>query len=142
MRSSPLLVPRILWPDKPRSHEGQILLNVHFGRQDLVSTFTTYIAWGLLPEAYGNYGPVTGAIVLGLVLGALFAWIENLTARKLIISMEGFLSFSLLMNLMGSFEMVASVFVTSTFQSFMVIIASCLPFVHRTVNRRRGPEEI
>ncbi len=79
----PLLMPRILWPDKPRTHEGQVLLNVHFGRQDLESTFTTYIAWGLLPEAYGNFGAVTGSILLGAFLGILFAWIENLTARKL-----------------------------------------------------------
>ena len=40
----PLLVPRILWPDKPRTHEGQVMLNVHFGRQDLQSTFKTYVA--------------------------------------------------------------------------------------------------
>lgn len=53
----PLLVPRFLWPDKPRSHEGQILLNVHFGRQSLDATYVTYIAWGLLAEAYGNFGP-------------------------------------------------------------------------------------
>lgn len=132
----PLLVPRILWPDKPRSHEGQVLLNVHFGRQDLEATFTTYIAWGLLPEAYGNFGPIAGSVILGAVIGALFAWVENLTARKLLVSMEGFLSLSLLMNLMNSFEMVASVLVTSTFQSFMVIIAASLPFVHRTAAPR------
>jgi hypothetical protein len=128
----PLLVPRILWPDKPRSHEGQVLLNVHFGRQDLESTFTTYIAWGLLPEAYGNFGAYSGSAILGAFLGAFFAWIENLTARKLVVSVEGFLSLSLLMNLMNSFEMVASVLVTSTFQSMVIIIAASLPFVHRT----------
>lgn len=137
----PLLVPRVLWPDKPRSHEGQVLLNVHFGRQDLEATFTTYIAWGLLPEAYGNFGPIAGAVILGAFIGILFAWIENLTARKLLVSMEGFLSLSLLMNLMNSFEMVASVLVTSTFQSFVVIIAASLPFVHRTVAPRPEPDE-
>ncbi len=137
----PLLVPRVLWPDKPRSHEGQILLNVHFGRQDLESTLTTYIAWGLLPEAYGNFGPIMGSACLGVFLGFLFAWIENITARKLLVSMEGFLSLSLLMNLMNSFEMVASVLVTSTFQSFVVIVAASLPFVHRTVAPRPEPDD-
>jgi len=136
-----LLVPRVLWPAKPRSHEGQILLNVHFGRQDLESTLTTYIAWGLLPEAYGNFGPVAGSIYLGIFIGALFAWIENLTARKLLMSTEGFLSLSLLMNLMNSFEMVASVLVTTIFQSFVVIVAASMPFVHRTMAPRPAPDD-
>jgi hypothetical protein len=131
----PLLVPRVLWPDKPRSHEGQIILNVHFGRQDLNSTFATYIAWGLLAEAYGNFGPVIGSVFIGVFLGVVFAWIENLTARKLVMSMEGFLSISLLMNLMNSFEMVASVLVTSIFQSFVIVVAASAPFVRRTNNR-------
>jgi len=135
----PLLIPRVLWPDKPRSHEGQILLNVHFGRQDLESTLKTYIAWGLLPEAYGNFGPIYGSIYLGLALGIIFAWVEKFTARKLVVSMEGFLSLCLMMNLLSSFEMVASVFVTSTFQSFIVIIAASLPFVHRTVTKQTKP---
>lgn len=137
----PLLVPRILWPDKPRSHEGQVLLNVHFGRQDLNSTFATYIAWGLLPEAYGNFGAAAGSIILGISLGIIFSWIENYTARKPVMSTEGFLSLSLLMNMMNSFEMVASVLVTSTFQSFMIIIAASLPFVRRTVARPPEPED-
>ncbi|HZZ19009.1 MAG TPA: hypothetical protein VFE25_06560 [Opitutaceae bacterium] len=132
----PLLIPRVFWPDKPRSHEGQILLNVHFGRQDLESTFTTYIAWGLLAEAYGNFGPILGATFLGCVLGFAFAMIENFTKAKLIVSIEGFLSIALLMNLMNSFEMVASVFVTATFQSMVIIAAASMPFVQRTVNVR------
>lgn len=137
----PLLVPRVLWPDKPRSHEGQVLLNVHFGRQDLDSTFTTYIAWGLLPEAYGNFGPIAGAIILGCALGLFFAWIENISVRKLIVSMEGFLLISLLMNLMNSFEMVASILVTSTFQSMMVIVLASAPFVRRTIVKRPTTDE-
>jgi hypothetical protein len=137
----PLLVPRIFWADKPRSHEGQVILNVHFGRQELNSTIDTYIAWGLLPEAYGNYGPGFGAAFIGFVLGLSFAWIENFTARKLFISMEGFLSISLLMNLMNSFEMVASVLVTSVFQSFVIVIAMSLPFVSRTTGIRIDPQE-
>ena len=136
-----LLVPRILWPDKPRSHEGQVLLNVHFGRQDIDATFQTYIAWGLLPEAYGNFGAVTGALFLGTVLGLFSAWLENFTAQKLLISLEGFISFTILLGLMGSFEMVASVLVTSIFQSIVVLILASIPFVERTkLNRpEAGP---
>jgi hypothetical protein len=135
----PLLVPRVFWPNKPRSHEGQILLNVHFGRQDLDSTFVTYIAWGLLPEAYGNFGPITGSLTLGIFLGLVFSWIENFTARKLVVSMEGFLALCLMLSLMNSFEMVASVLVTSTFQSMVIIVAASYPFVHRTVIKNQRP---
>jgi hypothetical protein len=137
----PLLVPRVLWPDKPRAHEGQVLLNVHYGRQDLNDTLTTYIAWGLLPEAYGNFGPIFGSVYLGAFLGLLFAWIENLSARKPVVSMEGFLALNLLMSLMNSFEMVASVLVTSTFQSMVIVVAASLPFVHRTVSQRHEQSE-
>jgi hypothetical protein len=132
----PLLMPRIFWPNKPRSHEGQLLLNVHFGRQDLESTYTTYVAWGLLPEAYANFGPILGSVFLGCFLGLLFAWIENLSALKLVMSLEGFLALNILMSLMNSFEMVASVLVTSTFQSMVVIAGASIPFVHRTLARR------
>lgn len=132
----PLLVPRILWPEKPRSHEGQVLLNVHFGRQDLGSTFQTYVAWGLQAEAYGNFGPVTGNILIGLVAGWLLAWIEKFIARKLLLSMEGFLGFTLLLGMANSFEMVASVLVTSIFQSFFPVIIASRPFVQLMVPKR------
>jgi hypothetical protein len=135
-----LLIPRIFWPDKPRSHEGQILLNVHFGRQDLNSTFKTYVAWGLLPEAYGNYGPIWGSLSLGAVLGFASAWIENKTARKLAISLEGIIGFGLLLNLLNSFEMVASVLVTSTFQNMVPVVFAFFPFVRRQTLHRPEPD--
>ncbi len=135
----PLLIPRIFWPEKPRSHEGQVLLNVHFGRQDMISSYRTYIAWGLLPEAYGNFGPFAGSIILGFVLGLFIAWVENFSAYKPLLSMEGFLVFTLFLNMAASFEMVASVLVTSIFQSLIPIILACIPFVYRSSSVR--PEE-
>lgn len=134
----PLLVPRIFWPDKPRAHEGQVRLNVHFGRQDLSATFQTYIAWGLLPEAYGNFGPRAGAVFLGVCLGLIFAWLENFTARKLLLSLEGFIAFTVLLDMAASFEMVASVLVTTIFQSVVLLIVVSVPFVERTILRRPG----
>lgn len=127
----PLLIPRILWPEKPRTHEGQIMLNVHFGRQSRAESFTTYIAWGLLPEAYGNFGAIWGSVILGAVLGILFAWLENLTAAKPLLSLEGMVTFALFVGLASSFEMVSSVLVTSLFQSVITIAIACFPFVQR-----------
>lgn len=136
-----LLVPRIIWPEKPRTHEGQVTLNVHFGRQDLSSTFTTYVAWGLLAEAYGNFGAITGALVLGLCLGVFCAWVENFSARKLLLSLEGFLAFTLLLSVINSFEMVASVLITTVFQALIPILFASLPFVERVNLGRRASAE-
>ncbi len=129
----PLLIPRLFWPDKPRSHEGQIILNVHFGRQLLESTFTTYVAWGLLAEAYGNFGPIKGVLLIGAVLGFFFAWAENFTTRKPLLSTEGFVAFVVFLGLANSYEMVASVMVTTIFQSVAPVIIACSPFVRRKV---------
>jgi hypothetical protein len=128
----PLLIPRMFWPEKPRAHEGQVLLNVHFGRQDLNATLTTYIAWGLLPEAYGNFGALWGGVFLGLILGLFFAWAEVVTATKPLLSLEGLITFALFMELTVSFEMVSSVLVTALFQSGVIIALACIPFVYLT----------
>ena len=52
-----VLLPRFLNPNKVRSQEGQVLLNLHFGRQlSRQDTQTAYIAWGFLAEGVGNFG--------------------------------------------------------------------------------------
>lgn len=126
-----LLIPRIFNANKLRTHEGQIQLNVHFQRQDLASTAETYIAWGLLPEAVGNFGPYLGALILGGILGLVFAWLEQWTARKLVVSLEGFIGFTLFLGMANSYEMVASVLVTSLFQALVPVAAAMLPISRR-----------
>lgn len=120
----PLLIPRFLWANKPRTHEGQILLNLHFKRQkDVEETEKTYIAWGLLPESIGNFGVFLGPILLGLGLGVLMGMLERFSRFKEIFSIEGILLVALLLKIITSFEMVSSVFVTSAFQ-FLVVVAA------------------
>ena len=88
----PLLIPRFLWADKPRTHEGQIMLNLHFKRQKTVEeTEKTYIAWGLLPESIGNFGAYFGPILLGLGMGLIMGLLERFSYRKEIFSIEGIL---------------------------------------------------
>lgn len=136
----PLLIPRILWPEKPRTHEGQIMLNTHFGRQSLKDSFMTYIAWGLLPEAVGNFGTIWGGVLLGLGCGTIFAWLEVKTAYKPLLSLEGLVTFALFIGIAVSFEMVASVLITSLFQSVTTIVLACSFFVHRTSHERPNDE--
>jgi hypothetical protein len=117
-----LLIPRFLWAEKPRAHEGQILLNLHFGRQMTVEqTERTFIAWGFLPEAVGNFGVLCAPPLLGLLLGATLGWLERISRAKRLFSVEGMVLGGLLLITLGSYEMVASVFLTSTFQ-FLVVV--------------------
>lgn len=143
----PLFIPRFLWPEKPRTHEGQILLNLHFGRQMSVeATETTYVAWGLLPEAVGNFGPIGGALFLGPLLGFCFGMLEKWSMRKRLFSIEAVVAVALLLQILISFEKVASVFLTSTFQMTLVLVAGCIAFrvasgkkPMKSRGRRRAP---
>lgn len=126
-----LLIPRVLWPNKPRTHEGQILLNVHFGRQSLDATFTTYIAWGLLAEAYGNFGAFWGALLCGLVLGLVAGALERWIRAHPVTSLEAFFYLLITVSFSLSFEMVASVWITSLFQMIVALVASVAAFAKR-----------
>ena len=118
----PLFIPRMLWKEKPRTHEGQIRLNLHYGRQGSIEqTETTYIAWGLLPEAVGNFGVWFGPVILGPVLGFLFGLLEVWSRRKRFFSIEGFIALGLVLQVLVSFEMAASVFLTSAFQMVVAL---------------------
>ncbi len=128
-----LLVPRLFWADKPRAHEGQVLLNVHFGRQTLDQTLTTYVAWGLLAEAYGNFGPLWGMLISGFVLGFGLGRVEAAVRPYPLASLQAFLILILAVQTVTSFEMVASVWITSMFQALVSIVIGLAPFLRREV---------
>jgi hypothetical protein len=117
-----LLIPRFLDPSKPASHEGTYLLNIHFGLQTREDTLTTTIGWGMLNEAYANFGlwGVGGlAAVLGCFYGAVARWSMNcpvLSAR--------YLFAILLVSIAYQSEFSASVYVTALFQSTVPLVAA------------------
>ena len=133
----PLLLPRFLVPNKPRAHAGQDLLNIHFGRQRTVDVERTFIAWGFLPEGMGNFGLWLGPLIVGLVIGALTGWLERWSIRKEFFSVEGFLALGLLLQDLIAYEMVASLWITSTFQ--MIVVCLVGGFAIKNVFAGIGP---
>jgi hypothetical protein len=70
----PQLIPRLFWPDKPRSHIATYELAIYYGLQDEEATNSTTIAFGMLAEAYANFG-----LIGGILLGAFWGY----TLKKL-----------------------------------------------------------
>lgn len=118
-----VLLPRIFNPNKVRSHEGQVLLNLHFGRQrSRVDTEKAYIAWGFLAEGVGNFGSTAGPILMGLVTGVLLRITENFGRGQLILSTPGLLSLALSVFWITTYEMAASTFAAAAFQIVFVVL--------------------
>ena len=51
-----LLLPRFVDDQKGGPHAANIMLTVNYGLQTMEQTQTTSIGWGLVPEAYANFG--------------------------------------------------------------------------------------
>jgi hypothetical protein len=62
------IVPRILWPGKPSSLESNLRLAIHYGLVDPNFPINVSIAFGMIAEAYANFG-LMGCAILGAVLG-------------------------------------------------------------------------
>lgn len=124
-----MLIPRILLPSKPLSLEGTYTLNIHFGLQTRETVYQTTIGWGLLAEAYANfgwYGVIGLAVVIGLFVGGVTRWstfTPILSARSLF----AIVVLSLALNR----EATAGVSVASLAQSSFILIAFALVFMKR-----------
>ena len=64
------MIPRFFWAAKPRSHVATYELGIYYGLQREEDTVTTTIAFGLLTEAYANFGLI-GAVLLGAFWGLM-----------------------------------------------------------------------
>lgn len=122
-----LLVPRFLNPNKIRSHEGTYILSIYYGRQTLEQTYTTTIAWGMLAEAYANFGFLGCAgigIFFGVIYGQTTRWCINtplLSARSLFAV--------LMMSFAFQTEWTAGYYVATLFQSSVSLAGINLVFM-------------
>ncbi len=84
----PQLIPRFFWPEKPRSHVATYQLGIYYGLQREEDTNSTTIAFGLVTEAYANFGLV-GAIMLGAFWGHALKKLQLLSTFSPMFSFAG-----------------------------------------------------
>lgn len=123
-----LILPRALNPNKIRSHEGTHMLNIHIHRQTYEDTLRTTIAWGLLPEAYANFGLV-GCGMIGGILGGLYGMVTRTAMGKPAFSIQALFCILILSMALASTEWTAGVYVATLFQSSMPLIGMKIVFM-------------
>ena len=116
-----LLIPRILYPTKPEAHFGTHLLNVHYGFQTREESEHTTVGFGLLNEAYANFG-LMGMAALAVVLGAFYGLVESLALSVPLLSLRG-LFVVVVASYAFQVEYAAGVWVSALFQSTIALLA-------------------
>jgi hypothetical protein len=74
-----MLVPRFVDPEKTESQAVLNLLSVRYGRENVEDTAKTTIGWGMVSEAYANFGDL-GVAAAGAVFGVLCGLLMRLSA--------------------------------------------------------------
>jgi len=125
----PQLVPRLFWPGKPRSHVATYELGIYYGLQDENATNSTTIAFGLLTEAYANFG-FYGAVMLGVFWGF---WLKKLQIWSSFSPMFSFAGLLMVLLTAWSFnaELTMAAWVSSLEQAVIVVLG--LPLIGRSL---------
>ena len=72
-----MIVPRVFNPDKVVSQRALQILSIRYGLQNEESARSTTIGWGLVAEAYANFGllgVICIGVLYGLMTGGLMRW--------------------------------------------------------------------
>lgn len=129
-----IMVPRFIDADKPASQAGITLLNYRYGILSLEEASVTAIGWGLVPEAYANFG-YPGVIGMALVVGVFCGWLAVWSARAPLVSLPTLFSIATMMvliNIEVDFIQVAS----SLFQVFVSVLVFTAIYVWLTQRQR------
>jgi hypothetical protein len=126
-----MLIPRVIDDQKGISHAGNVLLTVNYGVQTIEQTGTTSIYWGLVPEAYANFGYL-GVAALALVLGLFYGYVTNLTVGVPMTSLRFVLGLLILGAATKADTM--GVFVTSQFQGVVGVSMAAIFLMRRQAN--------
>jgi len=120
-------VPRFFWAEKPVAHISTYTLSIYYGLQRPEDTKTTTIAFGLLAEAYANFG-FYGVGTLAAVFAFCFKKYGCWAQQSPILSYAGLL-LVLLMAWSFQTELTLSIWLSSLFQAAVAVLG--VPFVLR-----------
>lgn len=117
-------VPRFFWPGKPVGHVSTNTLAVYYGLQRIEDTEKTTIAFGLLAEAYSNFG-LLGVGLIAFLFGSVLKKVSGWAADSPILSYPGLI---LIVLMAWSFqdEFTLSIWLSSFYQACVVVCI--LPF--------------
>ncbi|HXA14153.1 MAG TPA: hypothetical protein VNW23_03425 [Opitutaceae bacterium] len=113
-------VPRIFWPAKPGAHISTDTLSIYYGLQRPEDTQKTTIAFGLLAEAYANFG-FYGAGLLAAVFAFCLKKYSLWAVQSPMFSYAG-LVLVLLMAWSFQTELTMSVWLSSLFQAMVAVL--------------------
>jgi hypothetical protein len=113
-------VPRFFWAEKPVAHISTYTLSIYYGLQRSEDTMKTTIAFGLLAEAYANFG-FYGAGILGAVFAFGFKKYGMWASQSPILSCAGLL-LVLLMAWSFQTELTLSIWLSSLFQATVAVL--------------------
>lgn len=130
-----MLVPRFLEPDKLESQAALNLMSVRYGRESEDQAGKTTIGWGLVAEAYANFGTL-GVIAAGLLFGALCGALMRLSTTAAAASLAMLVTISSALTLCNV-ELDFSSLILTLLQTIAGILAfAALP---KLVRRRSKP---
>lgn len=113
-------IPRFFWPDKPVGHISTYRLSRYYGLQSEEDIKSTTIGFGMLSEAYANFG-LAGAVVLGALFGWAFKRVSIATRYSPMLSYGG-LILVILMAWSFQTELTLSIWLSSLFQACVAVL--------------------
>ena len=134
------LIPRIFSPTKRSPHESTTMLNVYFGNQTQESAESTSIGWGLLNEAYANFG-IPGCLALGAILGAFYGWMTRWSVGHPLTSVSTLVGIFTMAFAMQT-EMTAAVYITAYIQGLFGLLLLAFFFARRQARLPLPPGEV
>jgi len=114
-----MLVPRFISPDKITSQAAMNMLNIHFGILLPHQTEKTAVGWGLIAEAYANFGRI-GVICMALVFGIVIGFFERWSNGAALTSLPSLVAAAVMMQLLN-IELDSAGLITAVLQSVVAI---------------------